>query len=475
MKPYPFYQSSNPLLADHTHDLEIFKDRPFWCGNNIANDNPSCCFNHIIGLPVKNGKEHPIYDYELDVINKIENNRNIWIKKARGIGLTELTLRYLAWKIVSSNELEYKKILIISGTFQQHAHDVIQRLENLFRLRFPLMKLESRFTDLWIRNTNIKTFPSRNCKDLRGFTDVVYIFVDESDYFDLSQQDELKAALTAYEEKSHCTTIMCSTPNRPGGLFEQIELDKDSKYYKIILDYTVGLDKIYDRAEIQKKMNEPEFQREYCGLYLGKVGNLLSQSQIQNIINLGSEYDTDKIPVSLYTLKSVGIDPSFGSSSTGIVTLEHIKVDNRHIIRVVDVHLIEHGDPNELVNICWDVYKQNNYMNTAYFIDGSNRAAVNLMKVRWQESLSWETKTDFGHNSNIKIRPVIFSTEHKNMLANLHAVVTKGYLAIPERYDKLITSLRTAWAEELNLKKDQTSYSDLFDALRLSLKAYNIE
>jgi len=70
---------------------------------------------------------------------------------------------------------------------------------------------------------------------------------------------------------------------------------------------------------------------------------------------------------------------------------------------------------------------------------------------------------------------VNFSTEHKNMLSNLHAVVTKGYLAIPEKYDKLLTSLRTAYAEELNLKKDVTSYDDLIDGLRLALKAYNFK
>ena len=61
------------------------------------------------------------------------------------------------------------------------------------------------------------------------------------------------------------------------------------------------------------------------------------------------------------------------------------------------------------------------------------------------------------------------------MLSNLHAVVTKGYLSIPEKYDKLITSLRTAYATELDLDKKQTSYDDLLDALRLSLKGYNIE
>jgi hypothetical protein len=61
------------------------------------------------------------------------------------------------------------------------------------------------------------------------------------------------------------------------------------------------------------------------------------------------------------------------------------------------------------------------------------------------------------------------------MLGNLHAVVSGGYLAIDPKYDKLLISLRTAYAEELNLKKDVTSYNDLLDALRLILNAYKFE
>lgn len=108
-----------------------------------------------------------------------------------------------------------------------------------------------------------------------------------------------------------------------------------------------------------------------------------------------------------------------------------------------------------------------------FFVDGSNRAIINLLKIRWQESLYWES-TDFGKNSNIKISPVNFSTEDKNMLSNLQAVISKGYLAIPEKYEQLIISLRTAWVEELSLKKEQTSYDELFDALCLNLKGYQI-
>ena len=41
---------------------------------------------------------------------------------------------------------------------------------------------------------------------------------------------------------------MVSTPNAPGGLFEKIEKDNNSKYQKLFLGYEYGLDKIYDRA-----------------------------------------------------------------------------------------------------------------------------------------------------------------------------------------------------------------------------------
>jgi hypothetical protein len=50
------------------------------------------------------------------------------------------------------------------------------------------------------------------------------------------------------------------------------------------------------------------------------------------------------------------------------------------------------------------------------------------------------------------------------MLSNLLAIISKGYLAIDEQHDKLLTSVRTAYANELSLKKNEASY-DLLDGL----------
>jgi hypothetical protein len=61
------------------------------------------------------------------------------------------------------------------------------------------------------------------------------------------------------------------------------------------------------------------------------------------------------------------------------------------------------------------------------------------------------------------------------MLSRLYLTLNEGFSAIPEKYDRLVTILRTAYDEELNLKKDQTSYDDLLNPLRLSLKGYNVK
>jgi hypothetical protein len=88
--------------------------------------------------------------------------------------------------------------------------------------------------------------------------------------------------------------------------------------------------------------------------------------------------------------------------------------------------------------------------------------------------LNWQQqKGEVSPQSN-RVIPVNFSSEHKQMLSHLYLLINKEYLAIPQKYDKLILSLRTAMANEYSLDKEQTSYDDLLDALRLSLKGYKM-
>ena len=57
-------------------------------------------------------------------------------------------------------------------------------------------------------------------------------------------------------------------------------------------------------------------------------------------------------------------------------------------IRVLYAEEFEKANPQDIVNICFDMYRK--HWNTLLFVDGANRAAVNLMKVAFNESLNWE-------------------------------------------------------------------------------------
>jgi hypothetical protein len=256
------------VFAQGKDSLSVFLDKPFWIWDyylhraQYTKTNGHCCFNHLISLPTKGGRQYPMFDFQELIFDALEQNQNIWIKKARGIGLTTFMLRYLAWKILSSTELDHKSIYIASGTRDQTPEKVDGKLKKLFEKRFPLLKLESRFTDLWLKKTWIRILTISNIMDIEVH-DIAYLFIDEADYLRHKQQEVLEHILSSYAEKANPKTIIASTPNSPGGLFEKIENDPTCRYTKLKLDYTYGLGTIYERKFIEKKRLESEFEREY--------------------------------------------------------------------------------------------------------------------------------------------------------------------------------------------------------------------
>jgi hypothetical protein len=200
------------------------------------------------------------------------------------------------------------------------------------------------------------------------------------------------------------------------------------------------------------------------------VGNVFSELQILKAIELGDKYSLAKIPINNFIIHSIGVDIGFGSSSTAIVATEYLKEQSK--IRVIYAQEWEHGDPQAIVNLIFSLYLQYGTDNTFIWVDGSNRAFCNLLKVAFSESLNWE-KSRITPDS-MKVLPVSFAAEHKQMLSHLAMMISKEYLCIPREYDKLPIALRTAYANELSLDKERTSYSDSLDALRLACKMFKM-
>jgi HJR/Mrr/RecB family endonuclease len=57
----------------------------------------------------------------------------------------------------------------------------------------------------------------------------------------------------------------------------------------------------------------------------------------------------------------------------------------------------------------------------------------------------------------------------------LRAKVVEWLSINPDRFDKLITALRTTVDIDGTLDKESTSYNDIFDASRLALKLYHFQ
>ena len=160
----------------------------------------------------------------------------------------------------------------------------------------------------------VEAFPSHHVDTMRGLDNVRFIMSDESDHYPLFQQKELRAVMEGYIGKpnSNPTIVLVSTPKAPGGLMQQIELEPDSLYHKLFFDYKYGLEgpisHLFAGTDTKARLS-PEFGREYELQYLGLVGNVFSQSSIENCQKI--EYNPQNIHQNVK--KSIGIDPSYGS------------------------------------------------------------------------------------------------------------------------------------------------------------------
>ena len=107
------------------------RNKPFWIWEPNQHKQVDirtkgdCCFNHIVGLPRKDGIEKSIFDYEKllydsllipEFYNDSKHNfkhKHLWVKKATGLGVTEFMLRLMAWLCLKDDSyrinLDYSK------------------------------------------------------------------------------------------------------------------------------------------------------------------------------------------------------------------------------------------------------------------------------------------------------------------------------------------------------------------------------
>jgi hypothetical protein len=149
--------------SEQSQVLQRLRGKTFWFWGKGEHDyvdrvrKGDCCFNHIIGLPTKDGIAKPMFDYEQQIywaltrpgyLNSIPQakhlgipsdnvmypfkEKHLWIKKATGLGVTEFMLRFMAWLCTRDNECQGSQMVIVTGPNQELAIKLIKRMKALF-------------------------------------------------------------------------------------------------------------------------------------------------------------------------------------------------------------------------------------------------------------------------------------------------------------------------------------------------------
>jgi hypothetical protein len=457
---------------------------------------PRCCFNHIIHLPRKDGVPKGLFDYEQQTFNAYQQYRHVWIKKSRGLGVTELTLRYLVWKCFESSAWKNKQACVVTGPRINLAVTLIDRIRKLL----PKTIFDTRETMVELNSCKIEAYPSHNIDAMRGLTDVKFILVDEADMFPPSQQQEVRAVVEGYIQKSNPHIILVSTPGQPEGLFQQIEMEENSIYHKLFLPYTVGIGKIYSEQEIQIAQQSPLFEKEMNLAYIGQAGNIFDDTSIQRAIDnemlLRAQWHPDLRDMDAFTPsydKCMGIDAGFGSSRFGICVTQFVPAHEagdakKPLLQVVFAEEYERPSFDEMINRIINMKREWNIK--TIMVDSANPEVITAIKNGIGERSDFETqisklKASFRHVREDPVKhlqrwmsviPVSFSTEGRSMLGRAKIMLDREWLAIhPAHFHKLIIALRTAQSTDGLLDKTQTSHDDILDAFRLSLLRWSVD
>jgi hypothetical protein len=478
-------RSSSSQLTDQVK-LDQFKGLEFWIWDKAEHERKfnewiqgdakrPCCLNHAVGLPRKNIVPKPLFDYEKEISDALQQTKYVWIKKATGLGITELMLRYISWLCLRDDKLKGSQMCIVTGPRIELAITLINRLNRLF----SDVKFDDKETVCELNGVRIEAFPSHHLDALRGLDRISLILLDEGDFFPIGQQQEARAISERYIAKSDPYVIMISTPNRPEGLFEEIEREPEDQclYKRIFLPYHIGLGRIFTEAEIAKARESPSFEREYNLAYIGEEGNVFSHESIERAISAGLElnkdHPIDAIPQT--TPKTMGVDAGFGSSKFAIVVTQLVKDK----IQVIYAQEFERPDFGEMMEKIVNMYR--NCVISKIFVDAANPEIITAIKAELNERTDYEKQIMTLRQKHprylelstwMNVIPKSFSSDGREMLAHAKTCMDRDYLAIHPNFHKLLVALRTTQATDGLLSKQETSHDDLLDAFRLSLCYY---
>jgi len=481
--------NEQPTPSENLEYWDKFRGKPFYCqdyadhyyyiSEKEAEDfnRSECCTTHMMGLPVKDGKLHPLYDYQRELIELEKKYHNLLDAKSTGIGDSELKLRHKAHLAINDVSFENGQGVVFTGPRLELAVTLIDRMKALF----PDYYIKEKQTVFTVYKTKFEAFPSYHTQTARGLSNVVYMLSDEFDFFPPGQQQEIMAVQQRYIAKGNPLTNGVSTPNLPGGLLEteeksefntiiRFQVDKDYKNLELVyeqevdnplycfikLPYEIGMGRVYNPVEIEQAMRYPSFPREYQLKYGYGVGDIF-----QGLDDVIEEYD-----VATYDgKKALSADPAFGNNAKASKFGTCGGEELGGIVYVKEARQYSRASPSAMLDVLEEL--AHSYNNTCK-IDQAHSGFIRDLNDRG----IYSTPVNFGKQ--------MMPTESANkqslrslMTVNAAQMVKTKRVRIHPMFKDLIAQLRAAkFDDKGGVDKKELSF-DIGDAFIMMCWEYN--
>lgn len=377
-------------------------------------------------------------------------------------------------------------MIIFTGPRLELAVSLINRIKDLFK---PDITFQEKETVVTLNGVRIEAFPSHHSDSARGLPNISFIYVDEASFIPDREKDNVLDICLRNIPKSDPYICITSTPQKPGDLMDQLmsEPYETSPFKKLYLDWTYGINKIFDQSNIDKIKNSRSFPREFCLQFAGLEGNVLSQEAIDRCISTGEQLNKTA-PIddwSIQTSYVMSIDIGWGSSATAIMVSRFVngKVQivyskefaNRPLFQDIldEVWRLKRKCGNNLKNILMDASATELY--TGLCNEFNQNSSLQYLR----DKQAWVKKVNSQLEKYLFVCPIPFNPLGRTMLNHTQRMLSEkeddgtAIVGIHKQFEDLITSCRSAYSVESVLDKERTVHADTFDALRLNLQYYS--
>jgi hypothetical protein len=398
-----------------------------------------------------------------------------------------------------------RDILIIAQT-QAHSNEHLRTIKNLilnsekyrqFLITNPselLLKEEkSKVSVAYIKNSDNPLKPSRiialgaNEGSVWSWKNVSKIHMSDIAATNLVDDSGLFAAAFSRLANTDGNLLIETPPRGARGrvyeIFEQIQKGESEFNLHIVKAneaVTAGLiNKEFLNAERQRLgYLYPQY---YMAEFLEGYGNLFLMSSIDKSVFLGEQYNPEEYRQS--SIKIITVDQGYSSSKFVILVIEW----NREHRQLRVLHGEEHQSPQFefMLNRVLQLRKEFGNVTNIYYDATSRMEFGTALKDKIGEVSYWPKVKQIMEESirrNIPIEkkmvvvPTLFNQTTKlQMSSKLQQILddSHGLIAIPSKFDKLITSLKSAVFDDRGmLDKDISLHNDWLDCLFMSTKFF---